>query len=93
MKKIVKILICLTIPIQILMIFGIVVDGAPFCYLGHPHSLEEGIVTPNLERLQCYWEIYTSESYLLLPVIIVTLPVMLTVFLIHYVKNRKRIRV
>ena len=89
-KKIVKILICLTIPIQILMIFGIVVEGAPFCYWGI-HQLQEDSVYIQQNSLQCYWEIYPSESYLLLPVIIVTLPVMLAVFLIHYVKNRRRV--
>ncbi len=90
-KKIVKILICLTIPIQILMIFGMVVEGAPFCYWGI-HQLQEDESYIQQNSLQCYWEIYPSESYLLLPVIIVTLPVMLAVFLIHYVKNR-RVRV
>ena len=91
MKKIVVILICLTIPIQILVISGIVLKGAPFCYWGI-HQLQEDSVYIQQNSLQCYWEIYASESYLLLPVIIVTLPVMLAVFLIHYVKNR-RIRV
>ncbi len=90
MKKIVVILICLTIPIQILVISGIVLKGAPFCYMGAP-PLQEGMATTQQYSLQCYWEIYASESYLLLPVIIVTLPVMLTVFLIHYVKNRRRV--
>ena len=90
MKKIVKILICLTIPIQILVISGIVVQGAPFCYWGI-HQLQEDESYIQRNGFHCYWEIYDSESYLLLPVIIVTLPVMLAVFLIHYVKNRRRV--
>ena len=95
MKKIVIILICLTIPLQISMILpGIALDDGPFCYWGTPPEYLGGQMVPSIEGVVCSWEIGAFfESFLVLPVTMITLPVMLTVFLIHYVKNRKRIRV
>ena len=94
MKKIAIILICLSIPLQISMIIpGIAFNDGPFCYYGGL-PFQEGYITPSIGVTLCSWEISAFfESYSVLPVTIITLPVMLVVFLIHYVKNRKRIRV
>ncbi len=92
MKKIVIILICLTIPIQISMIMGIAVHTAPFCYYYHDPPNERGEASVQPLYFQCSWEIDAFfKSYNVLPVTIITMPIVLNVFLIHFVKNYKRV--
>ncbi len=93
MKNIGEILICLTIPLQISLMPGIILSDGPFCYYGSlPSPFPELYNIPSVEVTLCSWEISAFfESYSVLPVTIITLPVMLAVFLIHYVKNRRRV--
>ena len=100
-KKIVIILICLTIPIQIAMTFGLVGTGSPFCYERGDYMSEEdrNSYNPNHAvfsdiEIKCTWEIGALfKLYLILPLTIITLPIVLIVFSIYYAINRRRIRV
>ena len=100
-KKIVVILICLTIPIQITVTFGLVVAGSPFCYERGQYMSEEdrNSYNPNHSVLsnlviKCTWEIGALfKLYYILPLTIVTMPIVLIVFSIYYVIKRRRVRV
>ena len=93
MKNIGEVLICLTIPLQISLMPGIILSDGPFCYYGRLPSPFPEVYNMRSVEVLCSWEIGAFfVSLWVLPVTIITLPVMLAVFLIHYVKNR-RIRV
>ena len=92
MKNITKILILFSIPDQLFIIYGLVFYGAPFCYYGLG-SAPPGVAVPSIAVFQCHWGIDDFlQSYLVYPLII-TLPMMLTAFLIYCVKNKRKIRI
>ena len=99
MRNIVIILICLSLPIQITVTLGLVVAGAPFCYESGQYMSEEDRKSDNPNHsvlsnlvIKCTWEIGALfKLYFILDVTIVTLSIVLIVFLIHFVKNYKRV--
>ena len=88
MKKITKILILLTIPNQFYIVYGLVIQGAPFCYGGYP-PFDGAYSVPSIRVYQCYWGLDTFFRSDLVYSLIVTVPIMLVAFFIHYIKNRK----
>ena len=99
MRKIVIILICLTIPIQITVTSGLVGTGSPFCYEAGQYMSEEdrNSYNPNHAvlsdiEIKCTWEIGALfKLYYILPLTIVTMPIVLIVFSIYYVIKRRRV--
>ena len=95
MKNITKILILFSIPDQLFIIIGLVFYGAPFCYYGLTpappgHIAPSDYIIPSIAVFQCHWGIDDFlQSYLVYPLII-TLPMMLTAFLIYCVKNKRK---
>lgn len=94
MKNITKTLILLSIPDQILIIYALIVHGGPICYLlpffeppSDPELLYGG---PASMVFQCRWGNPAALEPLLFYSLIITLPMMLVVFLIYCVKNRRR---
>ena len=100
-KKIAIIIICLSLPVQIAITIGMVAEGAPFCYRGGQYTTEEDRNSFNplyaensFGTIDCTWEIGALfKLYYILPLTIVTLPIVLIVFSIYYAINRRRVRV
>ncbi len=95
MKKITKILILLTIPSISCIMYGLITQKAPFCYPGGtPQAWLGGDVVVSIYfYAACFWGIDAFLQSYLAYTLIITLPIMLGVFLIYYVKNSKKIRV
>ncbi len=94
MKKITKILILLTIPIQLCIIYGMI-HGAPFCYFGirmNPEFIYDNtVMVPHVGSFAaCYWGIDAFFKSYLAHSLAITSPVMLVAFLIYYVKNSRK---
>ena len=99
MKNIGEVLICLTIPLQISLMLGIIIWGGPFCHWDSEYYSEEernapstGGISVGPDMFECSWEIGAFfVSIWVLPVTIMTMPIVLNAFLIHFVKNYRRV--
>ena len=99
MKNIGEVLICLTIPLQISLMPGIILSDGPFCYWDSEYYTEKernapltGGIGVGPDTIECSWEIGAFfVSLWVLPVTIMTMPIVLNVFLIHFVKNYRKV--